>query len=179
MITHPRWPAESPVPGASPLSATVSSSLFSRARWLVPVCLAGLLVSSCGQRDRPEPTAPPAAAPTNAPAQTEAKPAFKAILGKWQRPDGGYVLALTEVTGEGKLTAAYFNPNPIQVSRARVFEKEGATRVFVELNDTGYPGCTYTLAYDAKNDQLFGEYFQAAQQQTYDVAFARLKEDAP
>ena len=35
------------------------------------------------------------------------------------------------------------------------------------------------MAYDAKNDQLFGEYFQAAQQQTYDVAFARLKEDAP
>jgi hypothetical protein len=38
-----------------------------------------------------------------------------------------------------------------------------------------YPGCTYTLRYDATADQLFGQYFQATQQQTYDVTFARLK----
>ena len=47
--------------------------------------------------------------------------------------------------------------------------------VVVELRDTGYPGCTYTLEYNPQSDQLFGQYFQAAQQATYEVVFARMK----
>jgi hypothetical protein len=32
------------------------------------------------------------------------------IEGKWLRPDGGYVLVLSDVKSEGTLKAAYFNP---------------------------------------------------------------------
>jgi hypothetical protein len=45
----------------------------------------------------------------------------------------------------------------------------------VELRDANYPGCTYNLKYDPQTDQLFGQYFQAALQETFDVTFARVK----
>ena len=97
------------------------------------------------------------------------------LKGKWERPDGGYILEIRGVDAGGKLDADYFNPSPINVSRALAYRETGETRVFIELQDVNYPGCTYKLAFDTKNDQLFGQYFQASMQQTYDVAFARLK----
>ena len=38
-----------------------------------------------------------------------------------------------------------------------------------------YPGSTYKLMYDPKQDQLRGTYFQAALGQTFDVYFVRMK----
>jgi hypothetical protein len=38
-----------------------------------------------------------------------------------------------------------------------------------------YPGSTYTLEHNPQSDQLFGQYFQAAMQQTFEVVFARVK----
>ena len=38
--------------------------------------------------------------------------------GRWLRPDGGYVLQLSDPGPNGELKAAYFNPQPINVSRA-------------------------------------------------------------
>ena len=72
-------------------------------------------------------------------------------------------------------TPRYYNPNPINVSRAAAWREKGTTKVVVELRDTGYPGCTYTLEHNPQTDQLFGQYYQAAQQQTYEVVFSRLK----
>jgi hypothetical protein len=40
---------------------------------------------------------------------------------------------------------------------------------FVELRAPNYPGSTYTLVYDAKQDQLPGTYFHAALGQSFDV----------
>jgi hypothetical protein len=48
-------------------------------------------------------------------------------------------------------------------------------RVFIELRDVNYPGSTYQLTYDPADDRLKGSYYQAALQETYEVAFARLK----
>jgi hypothetical protein len=113
---------------------------------------------------------------TNAPATpAAAHPELQKLIGKWERPDGGYVLEITSVDAEGKLDARYANPAPIKVSRARAYREGGATKVFVELTDVNYPGCTYQLSLDEPHDQLFGIYFQAALQQKFDVAFARLK----
>lgn len=106
---------------------------------------------------------------------TSSHPEFQKLKGKWERPDGGYILEIRDVGADGKLDASYANPSPIKVSRALAYSEGGQTKVFVELTDVNYPGCTYKLAWDAKNDQLFGLYYQAAMQQTYDVAFARLK----
>jgi uncharacterized protein (DUF2147 family) len=133
------------------------------------------LVVSCGRQEEPtaKTTAPTEKQPS---APVAAKPEFLKLVGKWERPDGGYVLEIKGVDGEGKLEAAYANPNPIHVSRAMAFQKDGGTQVFVELRDTGYPGCTYSLKFDPKSDQLYGEYFQASMEQTFNVTFARLKE---
>lgn len=124
----------------------------------------------------PSPSAPAVPAATNAAAApAPAKPAFEKLMGRWERPDGGYVLELKSVDAEGKIAAGYFNPSPINVERAVATTEAGAMKVFVLLRDANYPGCTYKLTYDAATDQLFGQYFQASQQETYDVTFARLK----
>jgi hypothetical protein len=100
---------------------------------------------------------------------------FAKLKGKWERPDGGYVLEIRDVAADGKADAGYFNPSPINVERTQIYSEAGAMKVFVILRDVNYPGCTYKLTYDAKVDQLHGQYFQASMQETYDVVFARLK----
>ena len=96
-------------------------------------------------------------------------------MGKWQRPDGGYIVEIKGVDGSGKLDVAYFNPDPIHVSRAVAWRDKGTSRVVIELRDVNYPGSTYTLEYNTESDQLFGQYFQAALRETFEVVFSRLK----
>jgi len=95
------------------------------------------------------------------------------LAGKWVRPDGGYILQIRGVDNIGIMDAAYFNPDPIHVAKAAAFTEAGTTRVYVELRDVNYPGCTYTLTYDPNSDLLAGDYFQAAIQQHYEVEFIR------
>jgi uncharacterized lipoprotein YddW (UPF0748 family) len=99
----------------------------------------------------------------------------QALKGRWLRPDGGYVLEVKAVADNGVMDAAYFNPNPIHVATARASQTNGATQVFIELRDVNYPGSTYTLTYDPKEDRLKGLYFHAVLQQNFDVYFVRLK----
>lgn len=138
------------------------------------VALCGLMIS-CGSKSEPPPA--PAAPQTNAaPAAATASPELAKLVGKWERPDGGYVLEVKSVDPSGKVDAAYYNPNPINVSRAAAYREKGTSKLVLELQDVGYPGCTYTLEHNSQSDQLFGQYYQAAQQQTYEVVFSRLKE---
>ncbi len=102
-------------------------------------------------------------------------PELAKLAGKWERPDGGYVLEIKGIDASGKADVAYYNPDPINVSRAAAWRDKGTSKIVVELNDTGYPGCTYTLEHNAQTDQLVGQYFQAAQQATYEVVFSRLE----
>jgi hypothetical protein len=102
-------------------------------------------------------------------------PSFQPLVGRWTRLDGGYVLEVGQVDAAGAVTAAYFNPRPINVAGARAGIVDGTVRLAVEFQDRGYPGSTYTLAYDARTDQLRGTYFQAVQGQSYDVTFFRMK----
>jgi len=119
---------------------------------------------------------PPAAAmPANDKnAAVAAKPDLRKLKGRWRRTGEQYVIEVREIADNGRVDAAYFNPRPIRVSRAMAAQKDGAPALFVELNDTGYPGCTYNLIHDPKNDQLVGVYYQAAMQESYDVVFERM-----
>ena len=100
---------------------------------------------------------------------------YRPLVGRWQRTDGGYVIEIGRVATDGTMEAAYFNPRPINVSRAMASEFKGHLKVEVELRDTGYPGSSYTLLYDPDKDALLGFYFQAVQQQNFDVIFVRMK----
>lgn len=158
------------IPGATRAGLAPALALSLAAMWL----------AGCGPENARTARGPEAAGAGSNAAATGAAPAarpeFQKLLGKWERPDGGYVLELRNVDAAGKFEAGYFNPSPINVSRALALQEGGAIKVFVELRDVNYPGCTYSLTYDASVDQLHGQYFQAAVQQTYDVAFGRLKE---
>ena len=100
---------------------------------------------------------------------------YQRLQGRWQRGDGGYVIDIRGVDAGGKLTAGYFNPQPINVAKAEASMVGDTLKVFIELRDVNYPGSTYQLTYDSAADRLAGIYFQAALRESYDVSFSRLK----
>ncbi len=101
---------------------------------------------------------------------------FHHLEGRWVRPDGGYILDLRYISGDGKVRAAYFNPRRINVSRAELrLRNDGTIRLFVELRDVNYPVSTYDLFYNPKSDRFVGTCFQAARKLTRDVEFVRVK----
>ena len=103
------------------------------------------------------------------------RPEFQRLKGRWQRPDGGYIVEVRSVDDTGRMDAAYFNPRQINVSKAVALRDGGVTKVFIELRDVNYPSSTYTLAYDPVSDRLAGIYYQALQQQSFEVLFARVE----
>lgn len=124
--------------------------------------------------DKPSTGTTAKTAQTTQSASTQSKAEFEKLKGKWLRPDGGYVLQIKAFDETGKAEASYFNPNPIKISKAQASREDGAIKLFVELRDMGYPGCTYKLTYDAQTDQLKGVYYQAALQESYDIFFQRM-----
>ena len=134
--------------------------------------IAASLIAGCGQRaETPAVKKEAAAAPAPAAVPEQVKP----ITGRWLREDGGYVLEIRGGATGGVLEASYFNPRSIHVSRAAWYEGGGKLQVLVELNDTGYPGATYILSHDPKEDKLVGQYHQPAMQQSFDIEFVREK----
>ena len=99
---------------------------------------------------------------------------YRPLVGRWQRTDGGYIIDISRVLPDGSMQAGYFNPRPINVSRARASLVKDHLKVEVELRDSGYPGSTYTLLYDPHKDALLGFYYQAVQRQNFDVVFVRM-----
>ncbi len=85
------------------------------------------------------------------------------------------MLEITSIGAEGDAQAAYFNPSPIHVAKAKVTREGGSVRIYVELRDLNYPGSTYRLVYDPATDCLQGTYYQAVAKETYDIVFVRLK----
>ena len=136
-----------------------------------------ILFSACNRDPaHVEPAATVSQIASNSPvAGALARNEYEIFKGRWQRGDGDYLIEIRDVDAGGMMEAGYFNPSPIKVSQARAYAEGGAQKIFVELRDVNYPGCTYKLTYDAKKDQLLGQYYQASMQETYEVAFARVK----
>ncbi len=95
------------------------------------------------------------------------------VVGRWLRPDGGYVLEIKKIKENGILETAYFNPRPINVSRAELRRDNDTIRILVELRDVNYPGSTYFLQYEQSTDRLVGTYFQAVEKATFSIEFVR------
>ena len=98
---------------------------------------------------------------------------FKVIIGEWVRPDGGYIVRVRDINPDGSLDAGYFNPGKINIAEANVSLQKGLVKLFIKLQDKGYPGSTYILYYYPEKDALAGFYYQAAVGQTYEVVFFR------
>jgi hypothetical protein len=153
--------AEKPTPRGRAIAAILVIALVAGA--------AIVLWAMRGSRGGPGPDAASTVAAATATA-ADAGP----ILGRWQRPDGGYVLEITAWKPGGKLEVNYFNPRPIHVGQAAWTRTSDGLNAFVELRDTGYPGATYALRFDPARDRLVGSYYQPAAGQTFEVEFARL-----
>ena len=106
-------------------------------------------------------------------AESNEQPDFRVLIGEWIRPDGGYVIQVWGVNPDGSVDAGYFNPNDINVAKANVSKWKGLIKLFIKLQDKGYPGSTYTLYYYAEKDALAGYYYQAVMEQTFKVFFLR------
>jgi hypothetical protein len=100
---------------------------------------------------------------------------FRKLIGRWLRPDGGYVIDIRKIDADGKVDAGYYNPQPINVSQAEAIGTDTGIKLFIELQDVGYPGSTYTLIYNPQKDMMFGLYYQAAMGQNFDVVFVRTR----
>jgi hypothetical protein len=107
--------------------------------------------------------------------QLAPKPAdLQTLVGRWRRPDGGYVIQIRSIAEDGSVDASYFNPQPIKVSLAQASDWHGSAALFVEFDDVNYRGSTYELVHVPDRDLLVGTYFQAALGQTFEVVFQRI-----
>ena len=98
---------------------------------------------------------------------------YQKIIGRWVRSDGGYVLDLKKVRFDESIEVAYFNPNPINVSRAEAKSQDGEIYIYIELRDVGYPGSNYKLIYKSEIDSLIGIYHHAGIKQDFEVLFGK------
>jgi uncharacterized protein (DUF2147 family) len=125
-------------------------------------------------------TAPIPALAQEAPSDTTAARApadFSPLVGRWVRPDGGYVVTIKSVSADGKLDASYQNPNLLPFSRAEAARDDDEIQVVLELTAGGYGGSTYTLIYDPEQDVLRGVYFQAVAHKSYHIFFERANDE--
>jgi len=81
---------------------------------------------------------------------------YSIIAGEWQRTDGGYLIKISDVQADGRVTVNYFNPRPIHVAQSAISTTKELIRLFVKFQDKGYEGSTYTLFYYAEKDALVG-----------------------
>lgn len=98
---------------------------------------------------------------------------YERLAGRWLRSDGGYFIEIRGAAADGKLDAGYYNPKPINVSRAEWIKQNDKIMVMIELRDVNYPGSTYALELLDTEDRMVGTYFQAVEKATYEVAFVR------
>jgi hypothetical protein len=120
-------------------------------------------------------TSPPGESRTENVAPSAEIDKFNNLIGRWRRVDGGYMIDIRRIDANGQMSAAYYNPKSIHVSRAAAALNDGAVSVFIELKDVGYPGSAYTLMYYPEQDILSGVYFQAVVKQSFEVIFTRVK----
>jgi hypothetical protein len=109
------------------------------------------------------------------PAMVFAADDFQALMGRWQRTDGGYVIEIRSIAPDGKIKAGYFNPRPINVEQAQASKDKELIKVEMTLRDVGYPGSAYTLVYLPEKEALLGQYYHAVSRQYFDVLFVRMK----
>jgi hypothetical protein len=146
-------------------------------------CVTGtciFILSGCGERTvsrqetTPEPVVETAVAPGTAASVAEKIDFRTAVAGDWVRTDADYVLQVVQLKDDGNAEVKYLNPKPINVGKATWRDENGFLLIYVELRDVNYPGSNYTLVYNPDKNMLTGQYFQAVEQQTFQVEFRKI-----
>ncbi len=153
-------------------SASAASRLWVDLLYAIPLIIGiGMITYSL---TRPHSAAPPvptvAAAPVTPPAASR-----DALLGKWRRQDGDYMLEIRSIATDGTAETRYYNPNPVHVATAKAAASQAGVGIFVLLQDEGYRGSNYTLSYDPGHDALTGIYRQPEVRQEYQIVFERIR----
>jgi hypothetical protein len=156
-----------PKPKPRPTRSTRSVPLLGAIAGILALAILGFLFRPA----RPPATGSDTPAP---PAPSEPASLYGSLRGRWLRTDGDYLLDVRAIDGAGVAQVDYFNPRPIHVARAEATRDGDNFKLVVVLEDVGYPGSSYTLAYLPGEKVLAGEYYQAALQETFDVRFTRL-----
>ena len=89
------------------------------------------------------------------PISAESNNEIQKLKGRWHRPDGGYLFEVKFVAADGAMEAGYFNPKSIHGAKAKASKNCDATKVFIELRASNYPGSICMLTYDPQQDQLW------------------------
>lgn len=113
---------------------------------------------------------------------TSGKITLEKLVGRWNRTDGNYILEIIPVKKSKTVRVAYYNPKPIHIAQTKITSQNkviGAIKIFIKLQDKGYPGSTYTLHYIPSDDVLKGTYFHAGLQQQFPSLFIREKKETP
>lgn len=159
-------------------ASSTSGSAFATSRLWVDLLYAIPLIIGIGMitytLTRSHAAAPPVPAVVAA-SPTPAAVSQDALLGKWRRQDGDYTLEIRSVATDGTAEARYYNPNPIHVATAKAGASQSGVGIFVLLQDQGYRGSNYTLAYDPGHDALTGIYRQPEVRQEYEIVFERIR----
>jgi predicted small lipoprotein YifL len=141
---------------------------------LFTLALAGSLsLTGCGKSEPESGTRLPEAAVNTDVSTKNTKSEFNALVGRWHRPDVGYMLQIRSVAADGTLDVIYSAPRLVQVGKAVATQSGGKVQVVMELADPALAGCKYTLTLDPQGGRLNGLYHQAALNENYDIFFVR------
>lgn len=103
----------------------------------------------------------------------KAQEALQKLYGRWKQRDSGYIIEIRHVDNHGKMRAACYNPGPTRISKAQISQINNPIEIFIELEDVGYWGVTYSLTYNQQKDVLEGIYDQPTVEQRSEVVFVR------
>ncbi|MCI5226931.1 MAG: hypothetical protein D3918_09820, partial [Candidatus Electrothrix sp. AX2] len=65
---------------------------------------------------------------------------FEKLIGRWNRTDGNYFLEFIPLKESKTVRVVYYNPKPIHIAQTKISSENGAIKVFIKLQDKGYPG---------------------------------------
>lgn len=127
-------------------------------RMLSAVLLAAVLSAGAVGLWRPWQRRTSSPSPPQAIGQSGPLPGWGRLVGRWLRPEGGYLLEIRLVVSDGQVQVAGFKPSPIHGARAEAAGQADAWKLLVELGDVNYLGCIYRLRYHAATETLEGVY---------------------
>jgi hypothetical protein len=97
------------------------------------------------------------------------------IKGVWGRTDAVGEINISEILDNGLLKTTFYNPKMINIEKAIWTNSSDVLRIYILFREDKYPGSSFSLNYLPEKDLLLGVYFDALTNESYSVAFKRVK----